>query len=94
MPNPDFQWTPEWWYAIPKDAQGGYYALMIERHIRPEEWKDWVGRIPEDRRQEGVEYLRDRWRIWQNRQRMKAKGKHSSVAERELEKMGALVKNL
>lgn len=67
------------------------YASAIERDLHPSKWAEAIPTIPEAVRPRAVEYLRQRYRLWQEamkarkeREERLARGKKSEAGDKAL----------
>lgn len=79
---------------VPTQAAGLWYAGQIERWAKRETWKDHIATIPEEHRERAASYLRDRWRIINNRERIEQMGKKSAAGDRAMAELRKRYGNL
>lgn len=66
---------------IPEGASGEWFAVRIEQRLPRDRWKDALGEVPEAVREGAAQWLRERWRVLANRERLETVGKRSDAGD-------------
>lgn len=86
--NGEFIWGGVLGPAACEKPDGLTYACAIEKKVHPSKWAEYIPSIPEDVRPRAVEYLRQRYKLWQTAEKVRkeraereARGKRSAQGD-------------
>jgi hypothetical protein len=66
---------------IPEGASGEWFAVRIADRLPRDRWKGALGEVPEAVREVAAQWLRERWRVLVNRERLETVGKRSDAGD-------------
>lgn len=82
---------------VPEKADFMWYAVRVEARGQPRTadlWRSLIEQIPPEHAERAKQYLRKRWLVLDERERLATVGKRSAVGDAELAKIGALAEKL